>query len=291
MLLILLPIILVLGVIFLLNFLVARMYKNRQEPHSSTPAEYEIPFTEIRIPLNGDKHLYGWWIPTNPNAPTIILLHGWGRNLSRTLKYIRELHPLGYNLLAFDARNHGSSASEKHPTVWTFTEDIQSVMKFVATYGWVSTNYIGIIGLSIGGGAAINAAGLDHNIKSIITVGAISHPYAVMKTEFDKRGIPEILPKLFFKYMQIRFGINFNKIAPINNIKTAQADILLIHGDQDATVPLAQGQALNESSRNGTASLWVVPGKGHSDCETHEEFWGRVEKFLKQTLPVSGSAH
>ena len=46
--------------------------------------------------------------------------------------------------------------------------------------------------------------------------------------------------------MKLRFGIDFNRIAPVNNIHNAEADILLIHGDKDVTIPLAQGQALEK---------------------------------------------
>ena len=97
---------------------------------------------------------------------------------------------MGYNLLAFDVRSHGSSSLEKHPTVWTFSEDTLATMNFIAKSGLVSANEFGIVGLSIGGGAAINAASSDHQVKSVITVAALSHPVEVMKLEFQKRKIP-----------------------------------------------------------------------------------------------------
>lgn len=274
-------------VVIVLDYFLGRMYQNKKQPHSSTPKMNGIAFEEINIPLSGGKNLYGWWIEATPDAPTLILVHGWSRNLSRMIKYIDRLQPLGYNLLAFDARNHGSSASEKHPTVWTFTEDILSTIKFITASGLVSTNKIGIIGLSIGGGAAINASSLNPLVTSVITVGALSHPYDVMRQEFAKKAIPDMFPKILFKYMGIRFGIDFNNIAPVNNIHNAKAKILLIHGDQDMTIPLTQGQELKKSGNPEKTELWVVPGKGHSDCEDYPEFWERVRTFLELSLPVS----
>jgi pimeloyl-ACP methyl ester carboxylesterase len=87
--------------------------------------------------------------------------------------------------------------------------------------------------------------------------------------------------------MQLRFGIDFNKIAPVNNIPHADADILLIHGDEDDTIPLAQGQALAGAGNAEKTQLWIVPGKGHSDCDSHPQFWEKVEAFLQVTLPLS----
>ncbi len=269
--------------VFSLDQLIGRMYRYERKKHRSTPEKYQIAFNVVCIPGVKDAQLYGWWIPTSPDAPTLILVHGWGRNMARMMPYIRALHPMGYNLLAFDARNHGSSSPVKHPTVGTFSEDTLAAVEFIAKSGWVSNNCIGIAGLSVGGGAAINAASWDRRVKTVITVGAFSHPIDVMKLEFQKK-IPDFIPWLFFGYMRLRFGIDFDKIAPVNNISQSNADIFLIHGDKDETIPLVQGQALAGTGNPGRTRLWVVPGKGHSDCNTHPQFWEKVEAFLRETI-------
>lgn len=273
--------------ILILDLVIARMYRNERAPHHSTPAKYGISYSEINVPSSDKDYLYGWWIPGSERAPTIILVYGWGRNLSRMLPYIAYLHPLGYNLLAFDARNHGSSSLEKHPTVWTFSEDTLAAINFVSQLDSFTSGEFGIVGLSIGGGAAITAASVNHQVKSVVTVGALSHPAEVMKLEFQKRRIPTFVPKFLFNYIKFRFNIDFDKIAPVNNIKNAEADILLVHGDKDVTVPPVQGQALEKSGNREKMRLWIVPGKGHSNCESHPEFWARIEAFLKEPLPVS----
>lgn len=270
--------------IFSIDQLIERMYRYEIKTHHITPEKFEIPFKEIRIPSVKDSQLYSWWIPSSPDAPTLILLHGWGRNLARVMPYIEKFHPLGYNLLAFDARNHGSSSAIKHPTVGTFSEDILAVVDFLANTGLTSSDSIGILGLSIGGGAAINAAGWDDRIKSVVTIGALSHPVAVMNYEFHKRHIPNIIAKAILGYMRLRFRLDFDKIAPLKNITQADAAILLIHGDEDETVPLTQGQALEEAGDPTRTHLWVMPGKGHSNCHDHPDFWEKVDEFLKETL-------
>ena len=275
----------------LLDAIIARMYRNPKRSHHITPEKYDIQFEEIHFPVGKNGRLYGWWIPTTPTAPTLILVHGWGRNLSRMLPYIREFHPLGYNLLAFDARNHGSSTPIKTPTVWTFTQDTCAAVNFIAESRLASSQKIGAIGLSIGGGAVINAAALDERIRTVITVGAISHPIEVMKLGFQEKHIPYIpFGWLLFKYMRYRFGLDFDKIAPVNHIHSTHADILLVHGEQDSTVPLVQGKALLDAGNPETTHLWVVPAKGHSDCHTNPHFWEKTGSFLQETLPINKSA-
>ena len=277
----------VLLLLFTVDTLIGLMYRNKSKPHRIDLQKYGISFNEIQIPVTQDTSLYGWWIPASKDAPTLILMHGWGRNLERMLPYIRKLHPMGYNLVAFDARNHGRSSPIKHPTVGTFSEDILATVDYVSKSNLVSSKDIGVIGHSIGGGAAINAAGMDKRIKSVITVGAIAHPIDEMKVEFQKRHIPNFIPWLIFKYMQFRYGLDFDKLAPVNKIPNAEAKILLIHGDEDTIVPLVQGQMLEKAGNPEKTHLWIMPGKGHSDCETSPRFWEKVATFLQETLPIS----
>jgi pimeloyl-ACP methyl ester carboxylesterase len=281
-------ILIVLVVLFIgLDIVINRMYQNKKRIHHVTPRKFDIPFEEIQIPIGESGQLYGWWIPASPNAPTLILVHGWGRNVARMIPYIRNLHPMGYNLLAFDARNHGNSTPEKQPTVWTFAEDTCSAVNFIIENKLKSSPDIGVIGLSVGGGAAINAAVLDQRIQSVITVGAFSHPIEVMKLEFQERHIPYYpFGWVFFKYLEVRFRVNFSQIAPINNIQSAKANIFLIHGDEDKVVPLEQGEALYKAGNPESTSLWVVSGKGHSNCNNDSQFWQKIETFLFDTIPL-----
>jgi pimeloyl-ACP methyl ester carboxylesterase len=274
-------------VIFLLDQLVERMYRNEKKSAQVTPQKYDIPFDEIHIPAKNGAELYGWWIPSAPHAPTLILIHGWGRNLSRMMPYIRALHAFGYNLLAFDARNHGNSSPLSHPTVGTFSEDALAVVDFISHSDLVAVRAIGILGLSIGGGAAINTASGDKRVKSVVTIGALSHPKDVMNLEFQKRKIPGFFAAFLLGYIKLRFGIDFDKIAPVNNIPHAEANVLLIHGDRDETIPLAQGQALAAAGNPQKSQLWIVPDKGHSDCDSHPQFWEKVGAFLQTTLPIT----
>lgn len=267
-----------------LDSLIDRMYAYEITSHQVTPEKYNIPFQEVSIPAGDGGTLYGWHILAASDAPTIILLHGWSRNLSRTLPYLQALYPLGYALLAFDARNHGSSSRIARPSVGTFAEDVVSVVKFLRQLG--NTSPIGALGLSVGGGAVINAAGWSDQIRSVVTVGAIAHPKAVMRFEFRKRRVPGFLASLLFGFMRRQYGMDFDLIAPMNTIRKSQAEFLLIHGEQDETVPVEQARALSAAGSPEKTQLWVIPQKGHSDCHTHPQFFEKVGEFLERSLRV-----
>ena len=270
-------------------FLASHSYKFKKEPNRYTPEKYGFDFEEITIPTKNNKNLYGWWIPAeNPNKkvrPTIILVHGWSRNVDRAMSLIKKLHPAGYNLLAFDSRCHGKSDDDKFSSMVKFMEDIRAAIDYSDKLPNVDKNRIGVLGLSIGGAASIYAASLDYRIKSLVTVGAFSHPSKVMGDEFKKRRIPYFPFVWFiFKYMEFRIGAKFNEIAPSKNIIKSDASIFLIHGVDDVTVPIVQADELYNAGNLDRVELWKIEGKGHSDCNHHPEFWDKVLEFYNTTL-------
>jgi len=272
-----------------MDLTIKHVYRFRKTPHETTPAEFGIPYEEIRILTKNNRQLYGWWIHAGTESscpgPWLILAHGWGRNLERMMPYVRALYPLGYSLLAFDLRSHGSSDSDTYPNMLKFSEDIRAAVDFLTASASGRPTEIGVIGLSVGGGAAIHAAANDERIRVAVTVGAIAHPLEVMRSEFTKRRLPYIpLGWLMLKYVQLRMGVNFNRIAPVNVISKATAKIFIIHGAQDTVVPVQGGESLFHSGRPATTQLWVVPDKAHSDCHQHPDFWKKVSSFLQEAF-------
>jgi len=288
-------VLLLLGVVIVvtsMDLTIKRVYRYPKQPHETTPAAFGISFEEVRFPTRNNCLLYGWCIPAQDGPsgpkPAVILAHGWGRNLERLMPYVRALHVLGCNLLAFDLRSHGSSDRDSYPNLLKFSQDIRAAVDFVMDHTSEEPTAIGVVGLSIGGGAAIHAAAADDRIQGVVAVGALAHPADVMRWEFTKRGVPYYPAGwLMLKYLQLRMGVNFNRIAPASVIQNAAARILLIHGEQDAVVPLAHGRRLLRAGKGETTRLWVVPDKGHSDCHEHPEFWNTVGSFLQETDPIA----
>ncbi len=277
-----------LAVLALFFIITIKMFRNTKKPHQKTPKHRNIPFEEIHFPTQNNRTLYGWWIPAkdgNGKMPTLILVHGWGRNVERMLPYIQSLYGNGFHMLAFDSRNHGSSDPDQFSSMIKFGEDIQAAIDYALTRPEVDPERIGVLGLSIGGAASIYAAAHDPRIKSAVTVGAFAHPGEVMHEGFRKGKIPYFpLVWLLFKYVEWRIGARLNDIAPMQQIKNTRAQILLVHGDKDTVVPIEQAKKLYAAADPQNVQLWIMPGRGHSDCHRHPEFWPRLKKFLDTTL-------
>lgn len=258
-------------------------FKNPVRKHDRTPADKNIAFSEINFKTENNRNLYGWWIEGNKEAPLLILVHGWGRNCGRMLPYIEKMQAHGYNILAFDARNHGISDQDEFSSMPKFAEDIQAAIDFAEKEKSFSS--IGLIGLSIGGAASIFAAAKNKRIKSVVTVGAFGDPREVILKPLKDRHIPSFpFTWLLLLYLQKIIGKKFSDFAPENFISQAEAHFLIIHGTNDATVNIRQAHQLKNAAKTDKAILWEIPGRGHSDCHEEKDYWTIISNFLSETL-------
>lgn len=284
-------ILLAIVLLFLIARLVAlKMYALEQTPHHETPAKFDITFTECHFPTEHDRSLYGWWMRSKldpKTAPTVVLVHGWSRNLGRTLRYIQNLHPQGYNLLAFDARHHGSSDPDGHASMYKFGQDIRAAVQYALTQE-IDPLRIGVLGLSIGGAGAVYAAALEPLIKAVVTVGAPAHPVDVMQRQFRQYHLPRFLIWLALKQIESKIGAHYEDFAPVNNIAKSKASFLIIHGSEDEVVHPSQGEKLFQACSPGQGELWSISGKAHSNCHHEKGFWDKLRSFYDLKLSTGG---
>ena len=264
----------------IISFLIVRSFKIPSQKHCKTPADHNIPFVEVSIATKNNKKLYGWWIAEKENAPTIILMHGWGKNVGRLMPYIKNLYGKGFNLLAFDSRNHGSSDRDDFSSMVKFAEDICASIDFIENQPTAQKDNIFLIGLSIGGAASIYAAAHDARVKKIVTIGAPSNPADVMALHIRKKHIPQPVIWLAFEFLQYKIGKRFSEIAAVQNIFKTDAKVLLIHGTDDKVVPFSQAELLMQASKEGQSQLWAIAGKGHSNCHYEKGFWDKILAFF-----------
>lgn len=264
-------------------------FKNKERTHLQTPSELDIDFEEVRITAKNGKKLYGWWITEDLQLPTIIIVHGWGRNVGSALPYIAELYGKGFNLLTFDARNHGHSDKEKHSTLVKFAEDISSSVDFLDKQNVNLKMGIGLVGLSIGGAASIFCAAHDSRISAVVTVGAFADPVEIMRAQMRDRHVPDFLGKQIFAYMESVVGFRFSDVAPQKHIGKSNARFLLIHGKLDETIPFAQLSKLKQNAIGTNTEIWELPEKGHSDCHFEEGYWDHLLDFFERTLVMEKS--
>jgi dipeptidyl aminopeptidase/acylaminoacyl peptidase len=259
-------------------------WRNPRVPSRRTPESLGVPFSDVRFPTANRRTLHGWWIPCDETRrPALILVHGWGRNAERMLPYIDLLRPMGYHLLAFDARHHGASDRDGHASMKKFSEDIRAAVDFLAHHPPADSDHLGVLGLSIGGSAAIHAAAHDPRLRAVVTVGAFAHPReAMIEMGFGRILLAPAMP-LTFRFMEWRVGARLDDLAPERQIAGVSGRVLLIHGEGDTVVPASHAHRLARAA-SGRAELWVLPSRGHSDIHLDRALPDRLRAFFGSAL-------
>jgi len=260
-------------------------WRNARVPHRKDPSGLGIAFETVRISTAGGKTLHAWWMPCGaPAAPCVVLVHGWGRNVERVLPWIELLHPARFDLLAFDARHHGSSDADDYATMLKFSEDVRAAVRYALARG---APKVGVLGLSVGGSAAIHAAACEPAIAAVATVGAFADPSDPRATIgrhwwLLAPGLP-----LAFRLTERRIGFRFRDVAPERVIGRARARFLLIHGTDDLVVPVSSARRLAAAGGAAVAS-WILPGRGHSDPHREAGMGPRLAAFFAEALSAAG---
>ena len=158
----------------------------------ATPADLGMAFEEVQFPARDGLRLSGWFIPAaGPDAEkktTLILVHGWPWNrLGTTAETIltdlpgsaplqllhlsQALNRSGFNILMFDLRNHGQSASSI-PVTFGLQEsnDLLGALDHLADRQDVDSERIGVIGFSIGANTLLFALPRTDLIQAAVAV-------------------------------------------------------------------------------------------------------------------------
>ncbi|WP_374495762.1 alpha/beta hydrolase [Zoogloea sp.] len=247
-----------------------------------------LPWQAVRIPGAGGKSLFGWFIPAGARAPALAVLHGWGGNAEMMLPLARPLHEAGFALLLFDARCHGRSDGDTFASLPRFAEDLASAVGWLRLRPEVDAGRIGVIGHSVGAGAALLMAAHDAAVAGVVSLAAFAHPATVMRRWLRSMHLPHYpLGAYILWYVQRTIGRRFDDIAPSHTIGLIRCPVLLVHGTDDQVVPADDARAIHARRRDDRTRLLLLPG-GHDDSGQLEGAMGEIIDFLNRALtPVS----
>lgn len=243
-----------------------------------------LPWREVRVPTANGKSLYGWFIPAGAGRPALVIMHGWGGNAGMMLPLAAPLHAAGYSLLLVDARCHGRSDDDSFASLPRFAEDIEAALGWLANRPEVDPLALGVIGHSVGAGAALLAASRQPAIRAVVSLAAFAHPAAMMRRWLASMHIPFWpLGAYILAYVQRVIGHRFDAIAPCKTIAKIGCPTLIVHGLEDDTVPVEEARQIYAARTSDAVELLLVPGS-HDDYGDLAKQVGLLSGFLDRAF-------
>lgn len=253
--------------------------------HARTPAAFGLHFAPQRIATARGRQLHGWWIvPAGAAAgPAVVVMHGWGGNAAMMLPLAQPLRDAGFAALFIDARCHGASDDDSFASLPRFAEDLEHALDWLAGRPEVDPARIGLIGHSVGAGAALLAASRRPETAAVVSIAAFAHPAAMMRRWLATKHVPAQVASYILDYVQQVIGHRFDDIAPAATIARVRCPVLLVHGADDEVVPLDEARQIFAARGHDGVELLTIAGShdAFADAKRHVD---RICAFLRRAL-------
>lgn len=205
-----------------------------------TPLDLTMPYETVEFLTQDNIKLRGWFIPNaDPNAKTIILLHGYPADKGNILSAMAPLHD-DYHLFLFDFRYFGESEGRYTTVGKNETKDLLAAINYLASR---NIHEVGVWGFSLGGAVALLTAPDAPAIKAIVA----ESPYARLDwITQDYYPIPILkypLAALTRFWAKLFLNESITKISPVEAAEKLKIPVLIIHSSQDQMIPYRHAQA------------------------------------------------
>ena len=141
-----------------------------------------VTFASDGLNLSGVMHVPDDYQP-GERRPAIIMMHGFGANKNGGPEWIcRQFAAWGYVALRFDYRGCGDSEGERGRVIpREEVSDARHAVTYMASRAEVDPDAIALCGSSLGGGVAVQAAGLDPRVAAVIVENGVANGERMIK--------------------------------------------------------------------------------------------------------------
>ena len=224
--------------------------------------------TDYPIPVESGVSIGCRFYINNRSSPSILFFHGNGEVVSDYDGIAPLYNQIGINLFMADYRGYGSSGGT--PSFTSMVGDAHQIFGAfldIRRHNRYSGD-IWVMGRSLGSISAIElASGYQHQIKGLI----VESGFASILRLVEYLGFPaEFLGAT---------DITFPNMA---NIRSIDLPTLILHGEQDKLIPVAEARDLFENSAAKRKRLVIIDGAGHNDIMVvdMESYFSAIREFV-----------
>ena len=201
-------------------------------------------------------------------CPLVIVLHGFTSSKDRphTIRAAAAMREAGFATLRMDLYGHGESSGEfRHHTLYKWISNTMAAIEWAREEGYTE---LYLSGHSQGGLVATLAGGMEADRISglILRAPAFMIPQCcregnLLGTRIDPNRIPDSIPVI----KGLELDGNYVRVAQTVHVEEAAErfgnPVLILHGDEDDTVPLSVSQEMERHFKN--CELAVMAGETH----------------------------
>ena len=180
--------------------------------------------------------------PPGKTAPTIILFHGNGEDLTQRGHIALEMIEAGYGVLLAEYRGYGGNPGKPHEA------GLYADARAAYAYASAHSNHIVLHGYSLGSGVAVQLAS-EAKIDALI----LEAPFTSIVDVAAKR----------FRLFPVRLFAR-DRYASLSKIASIDAPILIYGGTKDGVIPPEHFQRLFDAAR-GDKRLALIEDADHLD--------------------------
>jgi len=220
------------------------VYMTRAVIPRETPVEGTA---KVVVTTEDGERLWGYWRPPAPGRPVVVTFHGYEspRVAAKRFSY-GPWQGEGWGVLALAFRGYPGSTGK--PTEEGLQRDAEAALAFVAAQS--PDARVVLHGHGIGAAVAVRAAD-EHEVAGLY----VESPFTSLR-DFGRALVP-FMPSLIFAG-----GYDSLRRMPFVRCRT-----LVVHWDEDRTVPVEQGRRLADAARYATfvvargdgGTLWESP--------------------------------
>ena len=247
-----------------------------------TPTHLGVTYEDVVLTSHDGVKLSGWYIPSR-NKAAVILLHGHTGNRLGVLHQAEALVQAGYGVLMYDLRAHGSSGGARFARSQKGVDDVLTAVAYLSKRPEINAGGIGVMGISVGGLFALQAAAQTVAIRAVAGEGISPALLVDVPPPDSWLGWPGYWQQRLYMAFAKRMGREGELPSNLSILpRLADRPLLFIATGQGGEQRMLQRLA----DRAETAVLWHIPEARHAHGwhETPDEYNHRLVEFFDAAL-------
>lgn len=206
---------------------------------------------------------------SDATMPTLLFFEGDRGRDHACDAFFRAIAKAGPRVVVFDYRGYGFSGGR--PDVLAFERDGLRIFDSLSADG---TSRVAVMGYSLGTGIATSVA-LRRKSAGLLLAAPFANAKELLPVYMTALGVPASdMPYVMPSYGFAEFTDNAKRVA------MTRVPLLVIHGSDDALVPIDQGREVFEASRAATKRMVEVLGAKHDNVLGSPAALYAIDRFI-----------